>query len=261
MCPPTHFGVEYVINPWMDPDTPVDAELAQAQWEELKGTYERLGHTVEVIPPQPGLPDMVFAANSGTVIDGRVLGARFRAPEREPEAEHFRRWFTTRGYRELVMPSRINEGEGDFAWTGRLLLAGTGFRTDPEAHAEAQEVLGVPVVSLRLVDPRYYHLDTALFVLEDGDRVQVAYYPPAFSRGSVRVLRRLFPDAVIASRADAECLGLNGVSDGSNVVLPLEAAGLADQLKRRGYEPVLVDLSELRKAGGGPKCCTLELRH
>ena len=86
------------------------------------------------------------------------------------------------------------------------------------------------------------------------------YYPGAFSTGSREVLSRLYPDAIIATEADAACLGLNGVSDGRNVVLPIEATGLADQLGIRGYEPVMLDISELRKAGGGPKCCTLELR-
>ncbi|MQA08244.1 MAG: amidinotransferase [Pseudonocardiaceae bacterium] len=257
MCPPRYFAVEYSINPWMDPSQPVDVERALAQWHELRETYLRLGHTVEVIEPQPGLPDMVFAANSGTVIDGRVLGARFRSTQRAPEAEHFRRWFVEHGYRDLVMPNAINEAEGDFAWTGTVLLAGTGFRTDAAAHAEAQEVLGVPVVSLQLIDPRYYHLDTALLVL-DADTI--AYYPEAFSPGSRRVLRRLFPDAVLGTDADAACLGLNGVSDGGNVVLPMEATGLAERLAERGYRPVPVDISELRKSGGGPKCCTLELR-
>jgi N-dimethylarginine dimethylaminohydrolase len=263
MCPPRHFAVDYAINPWMDPSRPVDVGRAMAQWTELRDTYRRLGHTVEEIEPQPGLPDMVFAANSGTVIDGRVLGARFRAAQRAPEAEHFRRWFVEHGYRDIVMPAKINEAEGDFVWTGRLLLAGTGFRTDPEAHAEAQEVPGVPVLSLRLVDPRYYHLDTALFVLSEATDIapaQLAYYPEAFSSGSRRVLARLFPDAVLADGADAACFGLNGVSDGRNVVLPIEATALADRLAARGYEPVLIDISELRKAGGGPKCCTLEIR-
>ncbi|HEY3469572.1 MAG TPA: amidinotransferase [Amycolatopsis sp.] len=263
MCPPRHFAVDYVINPWMDPTQPVSADVAMAQWTELRDTYRRLGHTVEEIEPQPGLPDMVFAANSGTVVDGRVLGSRFRAPQRAAEAEHFRRWFVEHGYRDITMPEKINEAEGDFAWTGTVLLAGTGFRTDPAAHAEAQEVLGVPVVSLNLVDPRYYHLDTALFVLAeatDTTRAQIVYYPEAFSAGSRRVLQRLFPDAVQATREDAECFGLNGVSDGRNVVLPVEATRLGDVLAARGYEPVYVDISELRKAGGGPKCCTLEIR-
>ncbi|NIH85820.1 N-dimethylarginine dimethylaminohydrolase [Amycolatopsis granulosa] len=263
MCPPRYFAVDYAINPWMDPAQPVSTERAMRQWRELRDTYRRLGHTVEEIEPQPGLPDMVFAANSGTVVDGRVLGAKFRAPQRAAEAAHFRRWFAEHGYRDIVMPSYVNEAEGDFAWTGRLLLAGTGFRTDPAAHAEAQEVLGVPVLSLRLTDPRYYHLDTALFVLSeatDTTPAQIAYYPEAFSAGSRRVLARLFPDAVLATAADAECFGLNGVSDGRNVVLPREATGLGERLVARGYEPVFVDISELRKAGGGPKCCTLEIR-
>ncbi|MFD1049431.1 amidinotransferase, partial [Kibdelosporangium lantanae] len=103
------------------------------------------------------------------------------------------------------------------------------------------------------------HLDTALFVLTE-DEPNIAYYPAAFSPGSQRVLQRLFPNAVIATDADAECFGLNGVSDGRNVVLPVEATGLAAQLAERGYETVFVDISELRKAGGGPKCCTMEIR-
>jgi N-dimethylarginine dimethylaminohydrolase len=261
MCPPEYFAVEYVINPWMDPTVEVSAAKAVEQWRALVDVYRSLGHEVHEIEPQPGLPDMVFAANSATVIDGRVLGAKFRAPERSAEADHYRRWFGAQGYRDVVMPGAVNEAEGDFAWTGSVLLAGSGFRTDPVAHAEAQEVLGVPVVSLRLIDPRYYHLDTALFVLSEGAQgvANVAYFPEAFSPGSQAVLRRLFPDAVIATEADAECLGLNAVSDGENVVLPLEATALADQLRLRGYRPVLVDVSELRKAGGGPKCCTMEL--
>lgn len=257
MCPPRYFTVDYAINPWMDPSQPVCAERAMEQWTELRDTYERLGHQVDQIEPQPGLPDMVFAANSGTVIDGRVLGSRFLAPERAAEADHYRRWFLANGFRDVVMPSKVNEAEGDLVWTGQLLLAGTGFRTDRAAHAEAQEVLGVPVVSLQLVDPRYYHLDVALVVLAED---VIAYYPDAFSAGSQRVLRRLFPDAVIAAADDAACLGLNAVSDGRHVVLPMEATQLATRLAERGFEPVFVDISELRKSGGGPKCCTMELR-
>ncbi len=258
MCPPRHFAVQYSINPWMDPSVPVDVDEAMRQWTTLRDTLTGLGHTVELIQPQPGLPDMVFAANAAIVVGGRALGARFSAPQREPEAAHYRRWLAEHGFPDIVLPEAVNEGEGDFVWTGRELLAGTGFRTEPAALAEASRVLGVPVVPLRLLDPRFYHLDTCLVVLDAAPTL--AYYPPAFSPRSRRVLARLFPDAVLATAADAACLGLNAVTDGHHVVLPVEAGGLAAQLADRGFEPVGVPVSELRKAGGGPKCCTLELR-
>jgi N-dimethylarginine dimethylaminohydrolase len=69
--------------------------------------------------------------------------------------------------------------------------------------------------------------------------------------------RRLFPDTVLATSADAEVLGLNAVCAGLNVA---QADRLAEDLRARGYRVIGVDLSELRKAGGGPKCCTLEVR-
>ena len=256
MCRPTYFAVEYVINPWMDPTAAIDVELAVAQWERLREVHRELGHTVEEIEPVPGLPDMVFAANGGTVIDGRALAVQFRDPQRADEAPAYRTWFERAGF-EMHDPKHTNEGEGDILLAGDLILAGTGFRTAHAAHPQLQEVFGRPVISLHLVDPRFYHLDTALCVLDDRT---VAYLPEAFSAGSRAALRRLFPDAILAGAADAEVLGLNAVSDGRHVVLPVQATGFAAQLRERGYEPVGVDLSELRKAGGGPKCCTLKLR-
>ena len=256
MCRPTYFAVTYRINPWMDPAAPYDNALAVAQWETLRQTFLDLGHTVELIEPLPGLPDMVFAANGATVVDGRVLGVQFRDPERADEAPAYKAWFERAGF-PVHDPKHTNEGEGDILLAGEFLLAGTGFRTVHAAHAETQEVLQRPVVTLQLVDPAYYHLDTALCVL---DETTVAYLPSAFSPGSQAVLRRLFPDAVLATAADAAVLGLNAVSDGRTVVLPAQATGLAAALRERGYETVGVDVSELRKAGGGPKCCTLEVR-
>ena len=256
MCRPSYFAVDYAINPWMDPSAPVDVDRAVRQWEHLRDTYRTLGHVVDEIEPIPGLPDMVFAANGATVIDGTVYGAQFRYPERAAEAPAYLNWLADAGFATFEA-KHVNEGEGDLLLAGQFLLAGTGFRTDHGAHAEAQEVFGRPVITLQLVDPRYYHLDTALTVLADDT---VAYLPEAFSAASRQVLAQLYPDAILAGEADAGVLGLNAVSDGRHVVMPAQAKGLARQFAERGYDPVPVDLSELLKAGGGPKCCTLELR-
>lgn len=260
MCRPEHFEVRYAINPWMRPGEPVDRERALAQWDTLRQTYLDLGHRVDLIDPVPGLPDMVYAANGATVVDGMVFGARFRHRERAAEAAAHRGWFTAAGY-PVVEPEFVNEGEGDLLAIGSgddgVVLAGHGFRTDPRAHAEVAAVFGREVVPLELVDPCFYHLDTAIAVLDDST---IAWLPAAFTPASQDVLRTRFPDAVVADPADAAVLGLNAVSDGRHVVLPAQATGLAAALRERGYTPVPVDLSELLKGGGGPKCCTLEVR-
>jgi N-dimethylarginine dimethylaminohydrolase len=260
MCPPEHFAVDYAINPWMDTTVPVDPALALKQWELLRTTLRDLGHTVHVLDPRPGLPDMVYAANGAFSIDGTVYGARFRYPQRAAEADAHREFYGTAGWR-FASPAHVNEGEGDFAYVpgayGGLVLAGYGFRTDPAAHAEAQEVLGRPVVSLKLVDPAFYHLDTALAALDDRN---VAYYPGAFSPSARRVLAQLFPDAVIADRGDAEAFGLNLVSDGRHVILNTEATAMADKVRAAGYSPVHVELTELKRGGGSVKCAVAELR-
>ncbi|MGK5679849.1 dimethylargininase [Actinoplanes sp. URMC 104] len=260
MCPPQHFTVEYAINPWMDTTVPVDAVLALKQWETLRDMLGSLGHRVHVLDAVAGLPDMVYAANGAFSVDGVVYGARFRHPQRTAEADVHREFYELQGWR-YAGPEQINEGEGDFAYLpgayGGLVLAGYGFRTDPAAHAEAQEVLGRPVVSLRLVDPAFYHLDTAFAALDDR---HVTYYPGAFSAASQRVLAQLFPDAVLADRADAEAFGLNLVSDGRHVILNTEATAMGEKLRAAGYLPVHVDLSELKRGGGSVKCAVAELR-
>jgi N-dimethylarginine dimethylaminohydrolase len=185
-----------------------------------------------------------------------VLGAQFTFPERAAEGPAYLEWFARRGFITQAAKA-TNEGEGDIRLAGDVILAGTGFRTELAGHAEAQELFGRPVIGLQLVDPRYYHLDTALAVLSDTN---VAYFPEAFTPGSQAVLRRMYPDAVIATADDAAVLGLNMVSDGRHVVLPTAAPRLAQALASKGFQPVPVDVSELNKAGGGPKCCTLEVR-
>lgn len=185
----------------------------------------------------------------------RVIVARFRDAERAPEADAYLDWFGARGF-DVRQAAWTNEGEGDFLRAGDWLLAGSGFRTDRRSHVETEEFFGRPVIGLTLVDGCYYHLDTALAVLDERT---IMYYPGAFSEGSRRILQELFPDAVTASPEDAAAFGLNAVSDGHHVVLPAGATRLVAQLRERGFDPVGLDVSELLRAGGGVKCCTLEL--
>ena len=260
MCRPSHFTVSYRINPWMNPDSPTDTSRAVAQWEALRDAYKQLKFEVHEIDPIHGLPDMVFAANGGLVIDGVAYTASFHYPQRQPEGPAYATWLHGAGY-DVRHASVVNEGEGDFLAVGDIILAGHGFRTDPASHDEAARVFGRKVVALRLVRPEFYHLDTALAVLDGRPgHEHIAYLPGAFDADSLALLRDRFPDAIEVSEEDAAVFGLNAVSDGLHVITAARATGFHDQLREHGYEPIGVDLSELLLGGGGVKCCTLALR-
>jgi len=262
MCRPEFFTVSYRINPWMHPEDPTDTSLAVKQWEVLYQTYLDLGFEVHLVDPIEGLPDMVYAANGGFVLDNIAYGASFTYPERQPEGPAYMDWFRESGF-DVKVPENINEGEGDFLLVGDVILAGTGFRSASNSHRELAELYGREVVSLELVNPSFYHLDTAIAVLDPQpgfENPNIAYLPSAFNERGLAVLRERFPDAILVNEEDAAVLGLNSFGDGYNMVIASRAKDFERQLRDRGYNPIGVDLSELLLGGGGVKCCTLELR-
>jgi len=262
MCKPDFYTVSYRINPWMHPEDPTDTSKAVQQWQSLVDVYEGLGFDISYIDPIDGLPDMVYAANGGFVLDGIAYGAKFQYPERQPEGPAYMEWFAANGL-TVAEPEQTNEGEGDFLLVGNTIFAGTGFRSDSTSHEELAGIYGREVVTLKLVNPNFYHLDTAIAVLDpepaaDGTS-NIAYLESAFDEPSLAILRERFPDAIIATEEDASILGLNSYSDGYNVVIASRATTFASQLRAKGYNPIGVDLSELLLGGGGVKCCTLDL--
>ena len=260
MCRPDFFTVSYRINPWMHPEDPTDTSLAVTQWETLYAKYLELGYDVHLIDGLAGLPDMVYAANGGFVLDGIAYGAKFQYPERQPEGPAYMEWFAANGF-TVAEPVSTNEGEGDFLLVGETIYAGTGFRSDAASHDELRRIYGREVVTLTLVDPSFYHLDTAFAVLDsNGGPGSVAFLPKAFDAASLDILDERFPDAIHVNDADAAVLGLNAFSDGKNVIIASRATDFERQLRERGFTPHGVDLSELLLGGGGVKCCTLELR-
>ena len=258
MCPPTHFGVEYEINPWMHRDNPVRHDEAAAQWQALHDIYTRkLGWTVRLIEPNPHQPDLVFTANGGLVIGGKVALPSFRHPERQGETALFADWFRSNGYADLEVPVHDFEGEGDALIWNDTLFAGYPWRSDKLAHHALARRFGLRVVSLQLVDARFYHLDTAFTVV---DSRTVALYAPAFTAESVALVHQIVPNVILAGEEDALAYGLNALSDGRHVVLSDRATGLIRTYERMGLEVWPTPIGEFQKSGGGVKCLSLELR-
>lgn len=261
MCPPTHYEVDYVINPWMEGNIHKSSrDRAQEQWQKL---YEIIHTraTVDLIEPQPGWPDMVFTANAGLVLGDRVVLSRFYHPERQGEEPYFKAWFESQGYQVFELPKQLPfEGAGDALLDreGRWLWAGYGFRSELDSHAYLAKWLDIEVLSLRLMDERFYHLDTCFCPLTDG---YLLYYPPAFDAYSNRLIELRVPadKRIAVKEADAVNFACNAVNIDRTVILNCASQELKSALAQVGFEVVETPLTEFLKAGGAAKCLTLRV--
>lgn len=262
MCAPHHYGVDYVINPWMqDQLGRTDRALALRQWDALRQALSA-NADIALVDPQPGLPDMVFTANAGMVRGNMAVVSRFRSPQRQGEEPHFRAWFERNGFAVTSWPQSVCfEGAGDalFDRGQELIWSGCGFRSDPRAAQLLAKIFACEALSLRLIDARFYHLDTCLCPLAGG---WLMYYPPAFDAASLTKIEQRVPHdkRIEVSEADALQFACNAVDLGGHVIMNGASPALQARLRDAGFTPVVVALSEFLKAGGTAKCLTLKLR-
>lgn len=261
MCPPDHFTVDYVINPWMaGQEGSLDINRAKEQWQTL---HDALSDVADVVTmePQPDLPDMVFTANAGAVYGNKAVASHFMPHERRPEEPHFKEWFRDNGFDLLDLDEKIGfEGAGDCLLDrgGPWLWTGFGFRTEIEAHKEIQKFFDIELVSIRLTDSRFYHIDTCFCPLTDGF---LMYHPPAFDFDSrIAIESRVPPHKrIIVDTADAGNFACNAVNVGDSVFLNRASDPLKARLMLAGFKVFEIELSEFLKAGGSAKCLTLKL--
>lgn len=256
MCPPDHFSVEYAINPWMDEKAIVDRANAERQWYGLVTAIERAGGRIETVTADPSLPDMVFSANAGVISDGVFLPARMRCPERAGEPGLYAAWAAASGFTVQTVSGGAFEGMGDALPYRGQLIVGFGQRSDGAAWGEISRVLATPVIPLRLADPRFYHLDL-VFAPLDSKSALIA--PIGLTRRGVEMLRALVPDPIILTDDEALNFAANSIVVGRTVISPFSTLRLRDELRSRGFNPVLTPVGEFLKAGGAVRCLTLPL--
>lgn len=261
MCPPDYFTVDYVINPWMaGNEDSLQLDRAKQQWQTLKETIEQFADVV-MIEPQPDLPDMVFTANAGVVYGDKAVASHFMPHERRGEEKHFKTWFSQNGFELLDLDEKIGfEGAGDCLHDrgGPWLWTGYGFRTEIEAHEEIAKFFDLDVVSIRLTDDRFYHIDTCFCPLTGG---YLMYHPPAFDYDSRMAIESRVPPhkRIVVDTLDAGNFACNAVNIGQEVIMNDASQPLKAQLKMAGFNFHVVNLSEFLKAGGSAKCLTLKL--
>lgn len=261
MCPPDHYDVDYVINPWMEGNIHKSkSDRAVEQWQQLHHVLKDLA-IVDLVTPQKGVPDMVFTANAGLVLGDNVVLSRFYHPERQGEEPHFKKWFEDNGFKVFELPKDLPfEGAGDALLDreGRWLWAGYGFRSELDSHPYLAKWLDIEVLSLRLIDERFYHLDTCFCPLTGG---YLLYYPGAFDSYSNHLIEKRVPQAkrIAIAEADAVNFACNSVNVEQSVVMNKASAALKQRLEDIGFKVIETPLTEFLKAGGAAKCLTLRI--
>jgi N-dimethylarginine dimethylaminohydrolase len=262
MCSPDYFDVTYVINPWMEGNiNGTSVERARQQWQDLYEIIARRAE-VELIPPQPGLPDMPFTANAGLILKDKVILSRFRFPERQREEPHFEEWFSSNRYDVIKVPDGLSfEGAGDalIDFERGLLWTGCGHRTPVETHAYLAELLDLKVLTLGLVTEHFYHLDTCFCPLANG---YMLYHPEAFDEAGQSLIAEYVPaeKRLLVNAEDAYNFACNAINIDNLVILSRASDNLRRLLSKAGFEVVQTELSEFQKAGGAAKCLTLRLQ-
>lgn len=261
MCAPDHYDVDYVINPWMEGNIHKSSrDRAVDQWHKLFHVLKD-NAIVDLVQPQKGVPDMVFTANAGLVLGDTVVLSRFFHKERQGEEPFFKQWFEDKGYTVHELPKDLPfEGAGDALLDreGRWLWAGYGFRSELDSHPYLAKWLDIEVLSLRLMDERFYHLDTCFCPLNGG---YLLYYPPAFDSYSNRLIEMRVPSEkrIAIAEADAVNFACNAVNIDSIVVMNKASDELKARLQSAGFEVIETQLTEFLKAGGAAKCLTLRV--
>jgi N-dimethylarginine dimethylaminohydrolase len=238
----------------------ISGQRAWRQWQQLSGLIQTRA-IVELLPPQLNLPDMIFTANAGLILEDKFVLSSFLHAERQDEESHFAEWFAANDYGIYRLPRDIPfEGAGDALLDREqsCLWAGFGHRSALESHDYLERWLNIEVISLRLVDDRFYHLDTCFCPLENG---YLLYYPLAFDAPSRRMIEKRIPELkrIPVSEADALGFACNAVNIDDLVILNSATPELRERLSDADFEVVQAEMSEFLKAGGAAKCLTLRL--
>lgn len=260
MCPPDFYGIKYEINPWMNVEIQSNQEKAVKQWNDLyKILKEDLNVDIKLIEPKEDVPDMVFTANAAVMYGKKAIISKFKFPQRKPEEKYFADWFNDNGYEVITLPDGMAfEGAGDALYLDEILYSGYIPRSDIASHTYISGLLKIPVVSLELSNPNFYHLDTCFCPLENG---YLIYYPGAFDKYANIVIENNVSEEkrIIVDDEEASYFTCNAVNIGKNVVTNITTKRFSDLLAQKGFNHIQTDLSEYMKAGGAAKCLTLKI--
>jgi len=271
MADPAEFDVLYAINAHMqDADgnlLAVDREEARRQWWCVREALEGLELEVDVLSPLEGFPDLVFCANQCLPIPSEVTGGQpvviasnMASEQRAGEVPHVVNFMRELGYQPSALKRRDTriEGMGDGLWHPgrRLMWAGCGPRSERAAWDELSRRYDLKVLALELNDPDFYHLDTALAML---DEQSCLWFPGAFTKDGRELIEAVFQNPIAVPEDEARSgFACNALCpDRKHVLIQRGNTQSKAALEAAGFCVLELDTSEFMKSGGSVFCMKL----
>ena len=269
-----YFANTYKINPYYN-QSKINVQKAIAEHNLILDCFKRAGiELIKVNPPQ-NCQDGVYTANWALVKDGVAVMARL-PKARKAEESYAHSCLEEQSIKTVLVPDGLLfSGQGDSLRCGKYLIAGCGYRSDPEAQQFAADTLGLKLVQLHAkpqlnedgsdhinpatnhTDSFWYDLDLAVSVIDEHT---IAYCPDALDEESNQKLEALDLDKISVDYDECtKGFANNLVSTGEYVIMSNHAPKLQSELKKRGLICLTPDVTELKKGGGYIRCVSLWL--
>ncbi len=242
----------------MHVENKVDPERTHEEFDNLKNIYKKIGLDVWIMDPEPGLPDMVYTANCGFVIDNLFIKANFRYQQRRKESDFAEKLFRQKKFKIATLPSNVYfEGQGDLFFRDGKFFAAYGRRTSKKAIGHLENILGEKIITFMVKkDPYFFHLDTCFAPLGKG---KVIIHPASFSNDDIDKIKKNFRKVITVSKKDNPFFCCNIVATDDAVIV---GKGMSKDIKRtlekEGLKVFETPMNEYFKGGGSVKCTTLE---
>lgn len=263
LCPPLHFSIAEPINVVAKKyhREGVDVERAGRQHQ---GFIQALGQEgVQVVLAETDFHSryQLNTRDLGVTTRKGILFGRFFLPTRWGEHRLAERTFAREGIPLFHQIPAGNFEGGDFVYIdSRRAAVGTGIRTD---------LLGIKCLEVALHDAGlafipvdfaedFLHLDMIFNPV--SDRVAVACRE-ALPKSFLNMLAGEGFDIIDISPDEALDHGTNFLSiGGGKVISHTKIPRINDELDGRGFKVIPLELDELQKSGGGPRCMSFPLQ-
>jgi dimethylargininase len=226
---------------------PIDFERASSQHRAYELMLESIGIEVYSLPAESDLPDSVFVEDTAIILEECAIITRMGADSRKPETDSI--IYALAPYRRLmnvVSPGSVDGG--DVLVIGRTIYIGLSSRSNRYAVEQIQSYLGPFGYTVQGIPVNgCLHLKSAATLAADD----LLLVNPAW------VDSTYFTGMKFINVHPSEPHGANVLYvDHQLICQPAYPKTLA-LLRTAGFEPLLVDQSELGKAEGALTCCSL----